>query len=146
MANFDALATARDLEGAGMERRQAEAVAAACREAAGADRGELVTKADLAPLATKAELAAAIAPLATKAELAAAIAPLATKAELAAAIAPLATKAELAAAIAPLATKAELAALETRLTWRMVGVVAGVNGAFAALIVGLLVAVLDRLP
>ena len=120
MASFDALATARDLENAGMERPHAEAVAAACREAAGADRGELATKADLAPLATKADLAAAIAPLATKAELA--------------------------AAIAPLATKAELSALETRLTWRLVGVVAGVNATFAALIVGLLVAVLDRLP
>ena len=94
MTTFDALSAAHDLEGAGMERRQAEAVAAACRAAAGADRDELATKADLAPLATKAELSA----------------------------------------------------LETRLTWRMVGVVAGVNGAFAALIVGLLVAVLDRLP
>lgn len=89
MASFDALATARELEGAGMERRQAEAVAAACREAAGADRAELATKADL---------------------------------------------------------ETKLSALETRLTWRMVGVVAGVNGAFAALIVALLVAVLDRLP
>ena len=97
MASFDTLAAARELEAAGMDRVQAEAVAETCREAASAD-GDVATKADLA------------------------------------------------AAIAPLATKAELSALETRLTWRIVGIVAGVNGAFAALIVGLLVAVLDRLP
>lgn len=75
MASFDALATARHLEGAGMDRVQAEAVAEACREAASAG-GDVATKADLA------------------------------------------------AAIAPLATKAELSALETRLTWRMVGIAA----------------------
>lgn len=72
----------------------------------------LATKADLVPLATKDELAAAIASLATKEELAAAIAPLATKAELAAAIAPLATREEMdaaiARAIAPLPTRDEM--------------------------------------
>jgi hypothetical protein len=47
-----------------------------------------------APLATKAELDAAVAQLATKAELDAAVAQLATKAELDAAVAPLATRAE----------------------------------------------------
>ena len=70
----------------------------------------------LPTLATKDDLQAAIKPLATKAELRAAIdkavEPLATKAELRAAVRPLATKAELRTAIdeavAPLATKAEL--------------------------------------
>lgn len=52
---FDTLAAARDLESAGMDRPQAEAVAAAIR----AGQGELATKADLAHLATKADLAAA---------------------------------------------------------------------------------------
>ena len=46
MAQFDALAAAQSLESAGMERRQAEAVAAACREAAGAGRPVAATKAD----------------------------------------------------------------------------------------------------
>ena len=66
---FDTLATARDLEAAGVERRQAEAIAGAVRQAVSADRGELVTKVDLADLetrlmntlATKAELNASIA-------------------------------------------------------------------------------------
>ena len=48
---FDTLATARALEAAGIERRQAEAIAEGMREAAdagaGADRAELATKADL---------------------------------------------------------------------------------------------------
>lgn len=98
MATFDALGTAHALEGAGMERRQAEAVAAACRDAAGMHGADVATKADIA------------------------------------------------AAVAPLATRAELAVLEARLTWRVVGIVIGTNGVFAALIVGLLIAVLDRLP
>ncbi len=50
---FDTLAAAQKLEDAGMERRQAAAVAATAATAAGADRDELVTKADL-----KAEIAA----------------------------------------------------------------------------------------
>ena len=45
--DFDALAAARDIEAAGLERAQAEAIAAAMRQAAGADRDELATKADL---------------------------------------------------------------------------------------------------
>ena len=48
--NFDALQAARDLEAAGVERRQAEAIAASMRDAAGADREQLATKADLAEL------------------------------------------------------------------------------------------------
>ena len=49
-STFDALAATRDLEAAGIERRQAEAIAEGMREAAGADRAELATKADLAEL------------------------------------------------------------------------------------------------
>ena len=59
-AAFDTLTTARELEAAGIERRQAEAIAEGMREAAdaaaGADRGDLATKADLAGFATKADL------------------------------------------------------------------------------------------
>ena len=47
-AAFDTLTTARDLEAAGVERRQAEAHAEALRRAVSADRDELATKADLA--------------------------------------------------------------------------------------------------
>ena len=56
---FDALAAARDLEAAGFERRQAEALAESMRNAAAADLGTLATKADLNVLrtATKADLA-----------------------------------------------------------------------------------------
>ena len=49
-STFDALAAARDLEAAGIERRQAEAIAEGMRRAAGADHAELATKADLAEL------------------------------------------------------------------------------------------------
>ena len=45
--DFDALAAARDIEAAGLERAQAEAIVGAMRQAAAADRGELATKADL---------------------------------------------------------------------------------------------------
>ena len=53
---FNPLAAARDLEAAGVERRQAEAHAEALRQAVSADRDELATKADLAHFATKADL------------------------------------------------------------------------------------------
>ena len=71
---FDALTAARDLESAGIERHQAEAIAKTMRDAAGADRAELPTKADLADFATKADLAdfatkADLADFATKADL-----------------------------------------------------------------------------
>ena len=46
-ATFDTLTTARKLEAAGVERRQAEAHAEALREAVSADRDALATKADL---------------------------------------------------------------------------------------------------
>ena len=45
--NFDALQAARDLEAAGIERRQAEAIAASMRDTASADREQFATKADL---------------------------------------------------------------------------------------------------
>ena len=48
--NFDALQAAHDLEAAGIERRQAEAIAASMRDAAGADREQFAKKADLAEL------------------------------------------------------------------------------------------------
>ena len=43
-ATFDTLTAARELEAAGIERRQAEAIAEGMRRAAGADRGDLVTR------------------------------------------------------------------------------------------------------
>ena len=46
-STFDTLTIARDLEAAGVERRQAEAHAEALREAVSANRNALVTKADL---------------------------------------------------------------------------------------------------
>ena len=46
--SFDPLETTRDLEAAGIERRQAEAIAGAMRRAATADHAELATKADVA--------------------------------------------------------------------------------------------------
>lgn len=52
---FDTLEAARALEAAGMERRQAEATAEQLRAAAGADRDELATKAEIARLETKIE-------------------------------------------------------------------------------------------
>ena len=48
IATFDTLTTARELEAAGVERRQAEAHAEALRRAVSADRDELATKTDLA--------------------------------------------------------------------------------------------------
>ena len=48
IAAFDTLAATRNLEAAGMERRQAEAVAEVTAQAAVTGHGELATKADLA--------------------------------------------------------------------------------------------------
>lgn len=47
---FNPLAVARDLEAAGVERKQAEAHAEALRQAVNADRDDLATKADIAAL------------------------------------------------------------------------------------------------
>ena len=60
---FNPLATARDLEAAGFERRQAEAFAGAVRQASAAWEA-LATKADLADLESRL-----MSTLATKAEL-----------------------------------------------------------------------------
>ena len=49
---FDALAATRALEAAGMERRQAEAVAETAAQAAASGHGELATKGDIKDLAT----------------------------------------------------------------------------------------------
>ena len=51
---FDTLRAARDMEAAGLDQKAAEAVA----DAIGAKQGEFATRADLAPLATKSDLAA----------------------------------------------------------------------------------------
>ena len=45
--SFDALAVAHELKEAGLAEKQAEAIAKACRAAAGADLDQMVTKADL---------------------------------------------------------------------------------------------------
>ena len=52
---FNPLAAARDLEAAGIERRQAEAHAEVLRQAVTADRDEFATKADLDHLDAKIE-------------------------------------------------------------------------------------------
>ncbi|MCY3748332.1 MAG: hypothetical protein OXG64_03460 [Chloroflexi bacterium] len=44
---FDTLTAARELEAAGMERSQAEAIAKVASNAAGSDRSELVTRGEL---------------------------------------------------------------------------------------------------
>ena len=70
---FDTLTAARDLEAAGIERRQAEAIAGTVRTAA--DREALATKADLAELRAdlaelETRLTARMDTFATKADLA----------------------------------------------------------------------------
>ena len=63
-ATFDTLTTARELEAAGVERRQAEAHAEALRRAVSADRDESAMKADLAGV--RDELRAGLAGLETR--------------------------------------------------------------------------------
>ena len=103
-AAIDTLSTAHDLEAAGFERVQAEAIASAI----GRSGERAATKADLAPLTTKTEVEA----LATKEELSV------VKAK----VESLATKVE------SLATKAELSELETRLTTRFYGATIAIGG------------------
>ena len=50
---FDTLTAARDLEAAGVDRRQAEAIAGTVRQAINADRDTLATQADLAGLESR---------------------------------------------------------------------------------------------
>ena len=52
---FDALAASQELREAGVENRQAEAIAAAIRRAAAAGRGGLATKADLDVLGARVD-------------------------------------------------------------------------------------------
>ena len=106
-AAFDTLTAARDLEAAGIERRQAEAIAGTVRIATAAEREALATKADLAEL--RADLAELRADM--QADLHTAVEPLATKNELAEFRA--ATKADLADLRA--ATKAEIAGVRSEL-------------------------------
>ena len=53
MARFDLLATVHELEAADLSRRQAEAVAAACRAAAEAESVGFATRADLEELESR---------------------------------------------------------------------------------------------
>ena len=65
---FDTLGASRALEAAGIERRQAEAIAGTVRQATASDREALATKADLAELETR--LTNTLATKADKADLA----------------------------------------------------------------------------
>ena len=71
--SFNPLATARDLEAAGIERRQAEAIAEGMREAAdaaaGADRADLATKGDIEALRRETKAALAELRAATRADI-----------------------------------------------------------------------------
>ena len=96
-AAFDTLRIARNLEAAGVERRQAEAHAEALRIVADSARAEAATKADLATTAAKLASKADLAGFATKTDLAG----LASKADLDG----FATKADLETAIAKLETR-----------------------------------------
>ena len=114
-ATFDTYAAAKRLRDAGFDERQAEAAVSMVRDAAGADREHLATKADLAEL--KAELKADLAEL--KAELKADLAELKGDVEALRA----STKADLAALEtrlrADLATKADLETLRSELRWML---------------------------
>ena len=76
---FDTHKVVKDLKRAGFNDQQAEAVVSAVGEAVGEN---VTTKADLEPVATKADLQASLEPYATKADLRATLEPYATKADL----------------------------------------------------------------
>lgn len=76
---FDTHKVVKDLKRAGFNDLQAEAVVSAVGEAVGEN---VATKADLEPVATKADLQAALEPYATKVDLQISLEPYATKAEL----------------------------------------------------------------
>lgn len=59
---FDTLEATRELEAAGIERQQAEAIASAMRRAAAADHERLATKADLYQMALAIVVANAAIP------------------------------------------------------------------------------------
>ena len=56
-AAFDTLAAAHELEGAGIARDHAAAIASVARRAAAADHDALAAKADIADMATKTDIA-----------------------------------------------------------------------------------------
>ena len=89
---FDTHKVVKDLKRAGFNDQQAEAVVSAVGEAVGEN---VATKADLEPVATKADLQAALEPYVTKADLRATLEPYATKADLRTTLEPYATKADL---------------------------------------------------
>ena len=74
---FDTHKVVKDLKRAGFNDQQAEAVVSAVGEAVGEN---VATKADLEPVATKADLQAILEPYVTKADLRATLEPYATKA------------------------------------------------------------------
>ena len=125
MATFDTIAVVRRLEDAGLSRDAAEAVTAANLEAVDAAREAALAGRDT--LATKADLETGLSAL---------------KADLETGLSAL--KADLETGLSAL--KADLAALETRLTWRVVGIVFAGNAMLAALLGGLVIAMFDRLP
>ena len=114
---FDTYAAAKRLRDAGFDERQAEAAVSMVRDAAGADREQLATKADLAELkADFAELKGDVEALRAS-----------TKADLAA----LETRLR-----ADLATKADLETLRSELRW-MLAFQAAIILAIAARLFGL---------
>ena len=102
---FDTHKVVKDLKRAGFNDQQAEAVVSAVGEAVGEN---VATKADLEPVAKKADIQASLEPYMTKADLQAALEPYMTKADLQAALEPYVTKADLRATLEPYATKADL--------------------------------------
>lgn len=102
---FDTHEVVKDLKRAGFNDEQAEAVVSAVGEAVGEN---VATKTDLEPVATKADLSAALEPYATKANLRTTLEPYATKADIREALEPYATKADLRTTLEPYATKADI--------------------------------------
>ena len=110
-AAFDTYAAAKRLRDAGFDERQAEAAVSMVRDAAGADRGQLATKADVAELKGGIEALRA----ATKADLAEVRADLAgLESRVDAKLAALETRLR-----ADLATKAGLETLRSELRWML---------------------------
>ena len=97
---IDTLTVARKLEGAGFERRQAEACVEAMRDTVVTGFSDLATQSDLGRFATKEDLARALERFATKEDLGR-----------------FATKEDLARALERYATKEELAHFEKRMVW-----------------------------
>jgi hypothetical protein len=112
---LDTHAFVKTLTAAGMPEVQAEAVTTIVTSARATDELRFSTRAELADLATKSDLAALRAEMATKADLKAELAAYATKADLKAELAAYPTKVDLKAELAAYATKADLVSLEGNL-------------------------------